>query len=248
MTPTSQIALKVIVERAVRPVRATLERKKRMREELLAHVTEVLDEEVGKSADAQAAIAATARRLGNADEIAAELQRTVPAYDRFFFAMERITLARPEEGVVRRALRWAVFVATMNGLAASCVSMPVGLFSGKWIGLVPLTLVLATLVFGSAIMTFQFVLLGSLLRSVLFVPGHRSPLKVCLVSLGSLLLPILTVFLLYLGLTGDVTWSIAMLGRSVVVVPLIPLILFFVTWKFDEERKYLDEWASLPIE
>lgn len=69
-----------------------------------------------------------------------------------------------------------------------------------------------------------------------------------MIALGSLLLPILTVFLLHLGLTGDIDWSIAILARSVIVVPLIPLILFVVTWKFDEERKYLDEWALLPVE
>ena len=31
--------LKIVVERAVRPVRATLARKRKMREELLAHLT-----------------------------------------------------------------------------------------------------------------------------------------------------------------------------------------------------------------
>ena len=37
--------LKIVVERAVRPVRATIARKRRMREELLAHLMAIFEEE-----------------------------------------------------------------------------------------------------------------------------------------------------------------------------------------------------------
>ena len=40
--------LKIVVEQAVRPVRATMARKRQMREELLAHLTAIFEEEVGK--------------------------------------------------------------------------------------------------------------------------------------------------------------------------------------------------------
>ena len=43
--------LKVLVERAVRPVRASVTRKRHMREELLAHVTAIFEEEFEKSGD-----------------------------------------------------------------------------------------------------------------------------------------------------------------------------------------------------
>ena len=43
--------LKVIVERAVRPVRASTSRKRKMREELLAHVGGVFEEECARLGD-----------------------------------------------------------------------------------------------------------------------------------------------------------------------------------------------------
>jgi hypothetical protein len=46
------IKLMVLVERAVRPVRTNFSRKRQMREELLAHVTAIFEEEVEKSGDA----------------------------------------------------------------------------------------------------------------------------------------------------------------------------------------------------
>ena len=52
--------LKVLVERAVRPVRASASRKRLMREELLAHVTAVFEEELARLADEQAALERTA--------------------------------------------------------------------------------------------------------------------------------------------------------------------------------------------
>src|SRR5262249_59473224 len=45
MNESTLTQLKIIVERAVRPVRATTSRKRKMREELLAHVTAVFEEE-----------------------------------------------------------------------------------------------------------------------------------------------------------------------------------------------------------
>jgi hypothetical protein len=53
--------LKVIVERAVRPVRASTSRKRKMREELLAHVVGVFEEECARLGDDRAALERTAR-------------------------------------------------------------------------------------------------------------------------------------------------------------------------------------------
>ena len=45
MNESTLTQLKIIVERAVRPVRASTSRKRKMREELLAHVSGVFEEE-----------------------------------------------------------------------------------------------------------------------------------------------------------------------------------------------------------
>jgi hypothetical protein len=56
LTDLSITELRVIVERAVRPVRASTSCKKKMREELLAHVSTVYEEEAGKLGDDRAAL------------------------------------------------------------------------------------------------------------------------------------------------------------------------------------------------
>ena len=45
MNESTLIQLKIMVERAVRPVRASISHKRKMREELLAHVSDVFEEE-----------------------------------------------------------------------------------------------------------------------------------------------------------------------------------------------------------
>ena len=65
MNDSTLTQLKILVERAVRPVRASSSRKRKMREELLAHVTSVFEEEVARLANEQTALEGTAQRFGN---------------------------------------------------------------------------------------------------------------------------------------------------------------------------------------
>jgi hypothetical protein len=72
----------IAVERAVRPVRAFACRKLRMREELLAHLTAVLDEERSRRGDERAALAAALQRFGDPAGLTRELEASVPALER----------------------------------------------------------------------------------------------------------------------------------------------------------------------
>jgi hypothetical protein len=74
--------LKIVVEHAVRPIRATRARKRRMREELLAHLMAIFDEEAGRRGDEQAALAQAKQRFGDPAELTTQLQQTVPRWDR----------------------------------------------------------------------------------------------------------------------------------------------------------------------
>ena len=69
--------LKIVVERAVRPVRATLARKRRMREELLAHLVSIFEEEAENLGDDRAALLAAKKRFGDPKELTGQLQETV---------------------------------------------------------------------------------------------------------------------------------------------------------------------------
>ena len=81
--------LDAIVGCAIRPVSASASRKRMIREELLAHVTAVFDEELARLGDEQAAVNETARRFGIAAELESQLQASVPWLDRFFLISER---------------------------------------------------------------------------------------------------------------------------------------------------------------
>src|SRR6266705_2070979 len=73
--------LKIIVERAVRPVRASTFCKRKMREELLAHVRGVFEDEFAAVGEDHAALERTALRFGNPAEVTGQLQESVPASD-----------------------------------------------------------------------------------------------------------------------------------------------------------------------
>jgi len=73
--------LKIIVERAVRPFRASTSRQRQMRQELLAHVSGVFEEESARLGDDRAALERTAPRFGNPAEVTIQLQEAVPFSD-----------------------------------------------------------------------------------------------------------------------------------------------------------------------
>lgn len=106
MNESTLTQLKILVERAVRPVRASMSRKRKMREELLAHVSAVFEEEAARLDNEQAALERTAQRFGNPAELTGQLQVSVPTSDflqRFFEGMA----LRPDESMLRRAGRFA---------------------------------------------------------------------------------------------------------------------------------------------
>jgi hypothetical protein len=89
-------ALRVQVERVVRPIRASYLRKDRMREELLAHLTRLFDEELTRTGDAQWAMSEAIHRFGDATQLARELQASVPRLERWAF------LSVPYSAPIRR--------------------------------------------------------------------------------------------------------------------------------------------------
>jgi ATP-dependent Clp protease ATP-binding subunit ClpC len=95
-----------IVERAVRPVRASAKRKRRMREELLTHLSAICEQEQqAASIDVLAALDAAARRFGNPAELARELQASVPRSERIDAWIEYWLGWRAPESVLRMLLR-----------------------------------------------------------------------------------------------------------------------------------------------
>ena len=65
MNDSVMTELKVVVERAVRPVRASNFRKRRMREELLGHLLEIYEEEAARLENEQASLEHARPLLGD---------------------------------------------------------------------------------------------------------------------------------------------------------------------------------------
>jgi hypothetical protein len=101
----------VLVERAVRPVVAGPRRKLRMREELLAHLTGVYEEELARLGDAAAARAEAARRLGDPTQLTRDLEASLTVGDRIDGRLDRWFGWRPGEAPWRYALRLAGLAA-----------------------------------------------------------------------------------------------------------------------------------------
>ncbi len=78
-------ALRIQVERVVRPIWASNLRKDQMREELLAHLTRLFEEELARAGDVESATAEAIRRFGDAGALTRELQEAVPWLERWAF-------------------------------------------------------------------------------------------------------------------------------------------------------------------
>src|SRR5262249_24606631 len=109
MNESTLTQLKVIVERAVRPVRASTFRKRKMRAELLAHVSGAFEEEAANLGDDRTALERTALRFGNPAEVTGLLQASVSVSDGF----RRFWEGRPGESPMRAAIRLAWVTGTL---------------------------------------------------------------------------------------------------------------------------------------
>ena len=243
MNESTLTGLKIIVERAVRPVRATINRKRQMREELLAHVCDVFEEELARLGDAPGALAQTRVRFGAANELTEQLQASVPRSDWLDRSVQYFVDPKPGESTLKRAFRnslinlalWATFVLP--------VLIPQHRLN-EW----PLIPAIAGLAFG-------FTFMNSWMRHALYGPAGCSWLRAVLVGwISALLIPAMT-FALCFNYTGEPWLSMMnILGPARLGVPLLVWSIL-LTWApvaaaaYVTERavRYRQEWDNLQI-
>jgi hypothetical protein len=142
-----------IVERAVRPLQASMARKRRMRDELLAHLSAIFDEELARHNDPFVAVEAAAQRFGNLSELILELQMTVPRFEQWEARLEPIFGWRAPETVVRWMARVAIQMGLVMmiicGLAAVLAFSEFGWNHSVWLTVRPI--VAATIVLPTSI-------------------------------------------------------------------------------------------------
>lgn len=247
MTPETQTALKVIVERAVRPVRATLSRKKKMREELLAHVTEVFNDEFATSDDEALAVAKARERFGDPQEISRQLQESVPRWKRGYTWFDDLMKPRPDDRPVAAALRAARnMTLVMVGTMTFAMVLAVGWtdFTAKMVLLSFLVPYAVT----SALLSFSYVLLAIKLRRDWFAAtGPRSRLRLAFYLVASLL-PVLLVPFVFAFFVGNTLEVPPHLESIITMLPLVPAALYFATRQYHQECEYASEWRSLQLD
>lgn len=138
----TRLAQMKIVERVVRPVLANSARKRRMRDELLAHLSAIYDEELVRSGDPAVAANAAAERFGDPAELTVELQSTVPQHERLAYRFESWFGWHPPETAVswmtRVSLQLCVLMLLLGVLVATIVMREIGWSYGVWLAVRPL--------------------------------------------------------------------------------------------------------------
>jgi hypothetical protein len=120
--------LKVVVEGAVQPVRTTFARKRCMREELLAHLVSIVEEEA-RHGDEHAALERAGERFGDPLDLSRQLQASVSRRDRFRSVLERLGF-QSGESIWHLAAK--LFLATLLMYAiALFVAAPIVMVVGR---------------------------------------------------------------------------------------------------------------------
>ncbi|HEX5271656.1 MAG TPA: hypothetical protein VFW33_14260 [Gemmataceae bacterium] len=239
--------LMIVVERAVRPVRASEFRKRKMREELLAHVRGVFEEEAGHG-DEQAALTRAQERFGHPAELTGQLQASVPRADGIIRFGEEIV----GYGCGDSALRPAAAAAAATG-ALTLVSLPVMMLiqglrgqGNDWLTVAWLTSLVASVVV--AFWVFCFGVLTHAMRQALFGRAGRSWLRAGLVAAAAWLIIPATTFAGCVAVTADLQRS---LWDAVPLLPygvLTPVVMVVVACLFNPQARQAREWASLQID
>jgi hypothetical protein len=241
MNESTMTELKIIVERAVRPVRVSNSHRRKFREELLAHVVGVFEEERARFDDDQAALERTALRFGNPAEVTSQLQESVPAGDRIVQIWE----GQPGEATLWVPLRLA-YVASASVVVAACV---VVLAAGRVAALPREAMIPAAYAFlGLPLFLFSLAFLTDCFEKAFYdrpkVSRLRVPLSACIGLLFMLLFVAGAVWLpLIKGLDPlSLVWYAGFLAASPVVTALS------LALGCAERRRYHQEWGRLPTE
>lgn len=243
MNESTLTQLKIVVERAVRPVRASTSRKRKMREELLAHVVGVFEEEAARLGDERAALERTELRFGNPALVTSQLQESVPAGDR---------IGRFFEGRPGEAAMWVPLRIACAAYAEELLGFCAVLFLVDWVTVLPRE---AMIVFGYVFLAppvyfFGVACLTDWIEKGVYDPAGVSRLRVTLSAAGSLLFMLLFV--------GGAVWSAWPAGSdhlplgALSFVGMLAAFGVVLAWSLAHwnapRRRYHEEWGRLPIE
>ncbi|MEN6365643.1 MAG: hypothetical protein ABFC88_02380 [Thermoguttaceae bacterium] len=239
--------LKIVVEKAVRPVRATMARKRQMREELLTHLTAIFDEEVGNLGDEPAALIQAKLRFGDPRELTSQLQQSVSKRGWMAYLVEKYNYQSAQ--TVRHLFATSLLWACLMTVAMMLTGLSISLLRGRPHDLGMFLHV--SLVTGVAVPTLMFLWLflsERIARALYGREADRSLPKVLLFCLASLAILPAFAFLSYFAGSFDLVASLAHLRFACYFAPTMPVILLLFARVVAEETHYKQHWASLEIE
>jgi hypothetical protein len=248
MNEATLMQLKVLVERAVRPVSAALRNKQKMREEMLAHVIAVFEQELHATGDEAAALARTAERFGDPAELTDQLQATVPARDTFDRLLDRVWF-RPGEPTLRRAVRHALLLdllalAYMAAMFALLYGAVGDLLGGR-LPAAAMVVYTTSVLLGMFFFVIGFTFLAEWLRRVLDGRAGRAWLQVLLIAVASSLLVPGLGFALWLdGTHANLRDLLVVFALGLVVPGMVVHLAKALATRLRDHR----EWASLPLD
>ncbi len=261
MNDAMQNTLKIHVERAVRPLRASFSCKRRMRETLLARAVKTFTDLRGTSECPLVALDQTIQTLGHPAKLTSQLQATVSPIDR----LEQILEGHPNEPAWRSALGFVVVVALFSVAALVVTLFFVG-FDRPWAlqelwaistgpEHLPLCMFHAALVLSGFVLAVHYLekqLDGALPENassfwsaLLKQNSRRSLIKAWFILNTTLLFILFTANRNALS-SAKIYWTILLLA---------PLMTLFATWGAwhmvrlaQEKRQHHAEWSHLPLE
>jgi ATP-dependent Clp protease ATP-binding subunit ClpC len=245
----TRLNLMKVVERAVRPVKASIMQKRKMREELFAHLTASYDQELTRLHDPSTALAEATRRFGESRELAEELQAALPRSERISYFMEQWVAYRAPESAARYSLRLAGYVFVLLAVILGLVTGGVFLRYGWIADVQTLARVLGAIVLLTPPAQFIVMLTYIKMRDALWgaFGSRKSPARVLMFAV--LIAAIAELYLM--GVAAVARWDLgtaleaARLGGVISVFCALAFALFAYVSGPSEIRD--TQWALLDI-
>lgn len=243
-----------IVERAVRPVRASEASKLSMRVELLGHLTALFEEERARLGDDDAALESACSRFGDPAELSRELDRSVSCRGRLAWAEDRLVRTFERQFGYRRDRSSAWHLGRMT-LLATASSLGVSGFvafavfvllgenatSEELLSLSPFPFFVAAL---------SFLLHGSGLALAASCYDAERPRwkRIVPQAIGCVVAMTVLFYALWWFVVDDVSRLLADLPIVSAVLGLIPIGLILAAWSSERAERPLREWSRLELD
>ncbi len=239
--------MRVIVERAVRPVRASDARKLRMRQELLDHLRAIYDEELERLGDDAAALARARERFGDPHGLTDELQRSLSCWGPVGFVFD---LYRYRQGV--SLLRFALTHLLLSFLTMAAVSSLVvllALLDRRIHEIGYFAHVMLVMALFSAGFSFSFTILAEQMGQTLYGRDslHRRGTMIRYGLASLLVFPLLTA-LVHDGFTLSFASALRGLLLGCIAAPTAPVFFYFLGRQMKKQIAQEAEWLGIEID